>query len=918
MSIILEGIVYNSAVDAGSKIVQFTVQESNGRMTNCRYKYEDIFPLQDHDCVQCEGDFEVMIIDDNTTYNFFMCKFVTARYEFDLLLFLMTYMPYASKEIKSSPENLTEYYRKITDKIYEFSRMSMGGISTDDICSLFGSLYSCILQNDETQLEDFTQFVFNNKSTKALKRFLRIWNNDVLIRPLQLMGLSEPEIKAIHIPLDKAYTIVKTNPFRLPHYSNEKALKIAKSHLRLNFSDPELVPIEITNFKQLDYLTSDAIRAGEICRLVYKNVTERKWTSTPISMIKERFPSYDKLKHDLEKYYFVIEEMNHLYFKPIYYMEKHVSATISELIKKPDRTELRPAVFPGRIPSEEQQKAVNTMITKHISMTNGGPGTGKTTTMSETIRNIHMNGEKVIAGSFTGAATTRIRDTAKNAGVFDMCEIMTLHMMIALQNSIKDMKVKYFIFDEVSMINIGLISQFFSAYRNYDFQLILIGDINQLEPIEYGNFLSQIIKTPLYNISTVTLTHNFRSQNSPNIISLCSEIIDSNRIFKCEKINWYRYINEEVKSLDEHGNEIVSNVAKEASDYRFLIGGIELVEQLIAYYAGAFKKNDTLSIEDNLANFAIYRDKFTIISPYRKIVDQINIIFQKYFISFEKRKVTFGNDTYYIGDRVMKLVNDYGLKVMNGEKGKVVDVKQNYIVVEFRNDPVTRSPYIDRIKYTKMREFVKSNNIKFFPFNKSDSGEIEPKTPDQIKTEITELKRLYVMEIPQQRNNETYTERLNRENIEAVNLFFDLLELYPFVMSNLDNDAEFLNVKNITLAYALTTHKSQGDEFEYVIYTLTGNSNLFVTLNNLYTGLSRAKVHLDLIVESIDCLHYASNNRSKRVHDKLSERICSLLPAHMVEKIEIVEPETEQYEENYDFDDCEYENDYDESYNDYN
>lgn len=939
MSNSLEGVVFSVAFDNESKLVQFQIQDDSGRPVTCHYTYEDELPLKNGDRVQCMGEFTIKYMGGNN-HNIFDCSYLTARYEFDLLNFYLTYMPYASKETKSDMSNLTEFYRKITDRTYEYCKMTIGGISTDHLCKLFSALYDCISLDDENSLQDFSRYVFHNPNTKGLKHFLKIWNNDVLIRPLQLMGLTEKEIKAIHIPLHTAYEIVKTNPYRLPQYSIAKATRIATSHLRLSVASG---PVTV-NHKALDYLSNEAIMCGTIIRAVYDNIHRRKWTSTPVEKVKMIYPDYENIKKKLEDFYFCVEEYDHVYFKPIYFMEKNVAKKVSDMIQKPDRemyeldempesntsensekktTKLRQPVYPGLIPSEIQQKAVKMGLQKYICLVSGIPGSGKTTIMSEIIRNINLNGEKVLCLSFTGAATTRIRDTTMDAGVFEMCEIMTIHMAIAMQQKIKDLKVKYFIIDEISMVNMGLIAEFFSAYKTLiDYQLILIGDVNQLEPIEYGNFMNQMLKTP---IERIHLTENFRSQQT--IIQVCEDILNKDRIIQGRSVQWNRA----------------------ADDYRFMVGGINFLEQLISYYAHSFQMDSNLSMEANLEAFSRYRDKFTIITPYRKVADEVNPIFQKYFMSYITEYTEIGGVKYYLGDRVMKLVNDYGINVMNGEKGVVVKVHPSYIVCEFRKRKETLTPYIEKSKYSKMKEFVKKNDIKFKPYTIKEDGTKEDKTPEQIASEIQQLKSIFLpsmgkkteynvsiqevydtidgiqnlvtsfstctvadtsYNVPKMPQIETQASRREREMNEAIELYFHLLELYPHSMCNINEDAEFLNIKHLTLAYTITTHKSQGDQFEYVIYFLSGKRNLFVTINNIYTGLSRAKAHLDIVTESVELLHQASLNRQQAVYDKLSHRINSLLPAEYFKKDEttvtqIIEEEEipDSYMDDYDMDD---------------
>jgi hypothetical protein len=201
-------------------------------------------------------------------------------------------------------ETVNKFYRESTSKIIEYCNVVIGGFTTDDLCKLFSSLYMCIEVGKDEELIKFAEYCFGNKNLRKIKAFLKFWNNDILIRPLQLLGLLDSEIKEIHIPLHKAYEIIKKNPYRLPQISLQTALKIISSHLRLEISPPG----NIVNHETLEYKSSVALFCGEICRTVYENLNKRKWTSTPISKILEQFPEYTELKDFICKFYFCKEK----------------------------------------------------------------------------------------------------------------------------------------------------------------------------------------------------------------------------------------------------------------------------------------------------------------------------------------------------------------------------------------------------------------------------------------------------------------------------------------------------------------------------------------------------------------------------------------------------------------------------------
>ena len=83
------------------------------------------------------------------------------------------------------------------------------------------------------------------------------------------------------------------------------------------------------------------------------------------------------------------------------------------------------------------------------------------------------------------------------------------------------------------------------------------------------------------------------------------------------------------------------------------------------------------------------------------------------------------------------------------------------------------------------------------------------------------------------------------------------------------------DLKNITHAYAITIHKSQGSEFEHVIMPVCRAYYIMLYNKLLYTGVSRAKTSLTLIGEPKSFIGGIQNNysstRKTSLIDKLKE-----------------------------------------------
>lgn len=80
-------------------------------------------------------------------------------------------------------------------------------------------------------------------------------------------------------------------------------------------------------------------------------------------------------------------------------------------------------------------------------------------------------------------------------------------------------------------------------------------------------------------------------------------------------------------------------------------------------------------------------------------------------------------------------------------------------------------------------------------------------------------------------------------------------------IDNNDYEIPHTNIKDISLAYACTIHKSQGSEYQYVIISLPKEPISMLQRNLIYTAVTRAKKYVAIISEA-DALQIAVNKNS--------------------------------------------------------
>lgn len=158
---------------------------------------------------------------------------------------------------------------------------------------------------------------------------------------------------------------------------------------------------------------------------------------------------------------------------------------------------------------------------------------------------------------------------------------------------------------------------------------------------------------------------------------------------------------------------------------------------------------------------------------------------------------------------------------------------------------------VSRDKNTQIITFYKKHALGSTNLNKEIQDTINTSEPD--KKEIIHNNIVYrvgdkVMQIRNNYDNEVFNGTFGE--VVDINLDDECL-LIDF--ENSDDVKEYYkeDFKELELAYAITTHKAQGSEFEHVLIPVVGYggayNNSFLTRNLLYTAITRGKKKVTLI-----------------------------------------------------------------------
>lgn len=172
--------------------------------------------------------------------------------------------------------------------------------------------------------------------------------------------------------------------------------------------------------------------------------------------------------------------------------------------------------------SSEQELAVCQIPRETFSILTGGPGCGKTTCTKVLVQLLLAMKKRVLLAAPTGRAAQRMSEVI---GI----EAKTIHRLLewapAKNNFNRDEKspltVDFIVIDETSMLDISLAASLLRAIPDRA-QVLLIGDPDQLPAVGAGNVLADLLKAE--RIPRFRLTEVFRQAQASSIIRFAHEI----------------------------------------------------------------------------------------------------------------------------------------------------------------------------------------------------------------------------------------------------------------------------------------------------------------------------------------------------------------------------------------------------------
>lgn len=177
----------------------------------------------------------------------------------------------------------------------------------------------------------------------------------------------------------------------------------------------------------------------------------------------------------------------------------------------------------GLEPDESQIEAVKTALGNQISIITGGPGTGKTTVV-KIIEDAFPAGTTFCYLAPTGKAARRLSQSVEHRAY-------TIHSKLRLYDTDNDdcnvetIPEDVIVLDEASMVDIRLMHKLMSAMK-IDSRLILLGDPAQLQSVDCGAVLRDMIDSNMVPVATLNTIH--RQSDGSAIIENAARIAEGN------------------------------------------------------------------------------------------------------------------------------------------------------------------------------------------------------------------------------------------------------------------------------------------------------------------------------------------------------------------------------------------------------
>ena len=210
----------------------------------------------------------------------------------------------------------------------------------------------------------------------------------------------------------------------------------------------------------------------------------------------------------------VLQNEVYVYEKAIWEEESQVITHIRRLNTERKEIVMNPKISQieqelGIIYNQKQKESFQLLQTSGVKILTGPPGSGKTATLRGLIRALELAypDQKVVVklSATTGRAAQVMSNSSGRAAetINKMLNIIPYDDKLHGKNQNDPVEADLIIADEISMLGIKMASCLFSAIKTGSI-LLLVGDEDQLQSVEYGNVLQDLIESGCIEVCKLT------------------------------------------------------------------------------------------------------------------------------------------------------------------------------------------------------------------------------------------------------------------------------------------------------------------------------------------------------------------------------------------------------------------------------
>jgi exodeoxyribonuclease V alpha subunit len=315
--------------------------------------------------------------------------------------------------------------------------------------------------------------------------------------------------------------------------------------------------------------------------------------------------------------------------------------------------------------TDVQKEAITKAVKEPFTIITGGPGTGKTTIIDGIVslyQSIHHLEDPVLLYDKIGLMAPTGRAAKRMRQVLDF-PAKTIHSTLGysfdgkfMYDQFQPLPFDLIIVDEASMIDIFLAKRLLDAVKQ-ESQIIFVGDVDQLPSVGPGQFLQDLIMSEQFSVVRLNQIH--RQAKHSKIVKLSRQVNEMS-------VSYEDLVSEDdVYIYKAFKNQVLSIMTKQIE--------------------GAMLKGYQL-LEDIQVLIPVYKGDFGI--------DKVNEHLQKTFNDTTQISMKYGDKTFYPGDKVIQLLNNPKLQIMNGDIGMITSIKKTeddalMMTVNFDDQTVT-------------------------------------------------------------------------------------------------------------------------------------------------------------------------------------------------------------------------------------